>query len=290
MPERKEAGPVSTVLQIRNVKLAEMQILIDWAAAEGWNPGLSDADCFFAADPQGFFVAELAGEPVGCISAVAYGTGFGFIGFYIVRPEYRGLGYGMRLWQAAMDYLGPRNIGLDGVVAQQANYQKSGFQLAYRNIRYVAQNGSKPLATVGVVPLAEVPFEQLAAYDRAMFCFERAAFLQQWISRPRTCARGILRQDRLAGYGVLRACREGCKIGPLFADGPTEAAELFAALTMEQRERPVFLDVPAANLDALALVEKQGMVPVFETARMYTGAPPPSPMSKVFGVTSFELG
>lgn len=281
---------MSETMQIRNVGLHEMQLLVDWAAAEGWNPGLHDTECFFAADPQGFFVGEIAGAPVGCISAVAYGQEFGFIGFYIVRPEYRGQGYGMQLWQAAMRYLGPRNIGLDGVVAQQANYQKSGFKLAYRNIRYVAQNLSKPLATVGVVPLAEVPFEQLVAYDRALFAFDRATFLQQWISSPRTCALGILRQDRLAGYGVLRVCREGCKIGPLFADGPTEAAELFAALTMEQREGPVFLDVPAVNPDALSLVENQGMTPVFETARMYTGAPPPIPLAKLFGVTSFELG
>ena len=281
---------MSTVLQIRNVNLSEMHLLINWAAAEGWNPGLSDAECFFAADSQGFFVAELAGEPVGCISAVAYGTGFGFIGFYIVRPEYRGRGYGMRLWQAAMNYLGPRNIGLDGVVAQQANYQKSGFQLAYRNIRYEMRILNKPSVTVGVVPLAEVPFEQLVAYDRTMFAFDRAVFLQQWISRPGTNARGIIRQGRLAGYGVLRTCREGCKIGPLFADGPTEAAELLAALTMEQREGPVFLDVPAVNPDALALVSNQGMAPVFETARMYTGTPPPVPLMKLFGVTSFELG
>ena len=281
---------MSTVLQIRNVNLSEMHLLINWAAAEGWNPGLSDAECFFAADSQGFFVAELAGEPVGCISAVAYGTGFGFIGFYIVRPEYRGRGYGMRLWQAAMNYLGPRNIGLDGVVAQQANYQKSGFQLAYRNIRYEMRILNKPSVTVGVVPLAEVPFEQLVAYDQTMFAFDRAVFLQQWISRSGTNARGIIRQGRLAGYGVLRTCREGCKIGPLFADGPTEAAELFAALTMEQHEEPVFLDVPAVNPDALALVSNQGMAPVFETARMYTGTPPPVPLMKLFGVTSFELG
>jgi ribosomal protein S18 acetylase RimI-like enzyme len=281
---------MSAILQIRNVKLPEMNLLIDWAAAEGWNPGLSDAECFFAADPQGFFVAELAGEPVGCISAVAYGKEFGFIGFYIVRSEYRGRGYGMQLWQAAMEYLRGRNIGLDGVVAQQANYQKSGFQLAYRNIRYVAKRLNKPLATAGALPLSEVPFEQLAAYDRTMFAFDRTAFLQQWISRPGTCARGILRQGRLAGYGVLRACREGYKIGPLFADGPTEAAALFAALVMEQREGPVFLDVPAINPNALALVSNQGMAPVFETARMYTGAPPPIPLVKLYGVTSFELG
>ena len=127
---------MSETMQIRNVAAQEMQLLANWAAAEGWNPGLHDAECFFAADPQGFFIGEVAGSPVGCISAVAYGQEFGFIGFYIVRPEFRGKGYGIQLWQAAMRYLGPRNIGLDGVVAQQANYQQSGFRLAYRNIRF----------------------------------------------------------------------------------------------------------------------------------------------------------
>jgi len=32
------------------------------------------------------------------------------------------------------------------------------------------------------------------------------------------------------------------------------------------------------------------MKPVFETARMYTGAAPDLPLPKLFGVTSFELG
>jgi hypothetical protein len=26
---------------------------MEWAAAEGWNPGLNDADCFHIADPTG---------------------------------------------------------------------------------------------------------------------------------------------------------------------------------------------------------------------------------------------
>ncbi len=38
--------------------------------------------------------------------------------------------YGVEPWNSW------RTIGLDGVLAQQENYRKSGFQLAYRNIRY----------------------------------------------------------------------------------------------------------------------------------------------------------
>ena len=281
---------MSETMQIRNVAAQEMQLLADWAAAEGWNPGLHDAECFYAADPQGFFIGEVAGSPVGCISAVAYGQEFGFIGFYIVRPEFRGKGYGIQLWQAAMRYLGPRNIGLDGVVAQQANYQQSGFRLAYRNIRFGTEYMNKLQPAPGLVPLAQLPFEQLAAYDRRLFAFERQAFLHCWISRPLVSALGLLQQDRLAGFGVLRACREGHKIGPLFADGPREAEALLAGLTLERQVGPIFLDAPEVNPQAVLLAERAGMKPVFETARMYTKLPPPIPLDKLYGVTSFELG
>ena len=32
---------------------AEVDLAIDWAAGEGWNPGRHDADCFHGADPGG---------------------------------------------------------------------------------------------------------------------------------------------------------------------------------------------------------------------------------------------
>ncbi len=63
---------------------ADVALAVDWAAAEGWNPGLSDAACFRAADPGGFLVGRLDGVPVATISVVRYGTSFAFLGLYIV--------------------------------------------------------------------------------------------------------------------------------------------------------------------------------------------------------------
>jgi len=48
-------------LQIRAMQAHELARHIDWAAQEGWNPGLHDAQAFHGADPQGFLLAELAG-------------------------------------------------------------------------------------------------------------------------------------------------------------------------------------------------------------------------------------
>ena len=121
---------------IRNATRDELDVILDWAAREGWNPGLADTGPFHAADPGGFLIAFMKDEPVGCISVVRYDASFGFLGLYIVRPEHRGRGYGMRLWQAGLAHLQGCTVGLDGVVAQQANYARSGFVYAYRNVRY----------------------------------------------------------------------------------------------------------------------------------------------------------
>lgn len=283
---------MAPALTCRPMRRAELDLAIEWAAAEGWNPGLHDADAFWAADPEGFWLAELGGEPIASVSVVRYGPGFGFLGFYIVRPEWRGQGHGYALWQASMAHLGDRCVGLDGVVAQQDNYRKSGFTLAHRNIRFGAQRATPPVPASGVAvaPAASLPFAALAAYDAACFQAPRDAFLRAWLAQPGHVALAALREGRVAGFGVLRPCRQGAKIGPLFADGPEEAATLFAALAAAAPAGPLFLDVPETHAAAVALAQAAGMAPVFETARMYTRPAPPVRAERIFGITSFELG
>jgi GNAT superfamily N-acetyltransferase len=266
----------------------ELGLALEWAAAEGWNPGLNDAESFYAADPGGFFLGVLGGEPIGCISAVAYDEHFGFLGLYIVKPQYRGRGFGLRLWHAAISYLGDRNVGLDGVVAEQENYKRSGFELAYRNIRQEGVGGG--VEPRGLTDLSLVAFDEIARYDGTAFPASRANFLRRWIRPPQGAALGFLDARELSGYGVIRACRRGFKIGPLFADDPRVADTLFEGLASRAPGAPMFLDTPEANPAAIELAKRRGMAPVFETARMYTREPPRAPMDRCFGVTTFELG
>jgi len=264
-----------------------MDMAVDWAASEGWNPGLYDAGCFHAADPKGFLIGLLGDEPIATISAVRYGKSFGFIGFYLVRPEYRGKGYGIQIWNAGLGYLAGRTIGLDGVVAQQGNYRKSGFALAHRNVRYRGTGGGNFPGGSGVVPLSTIPFDELCAYDRPFFPGDREQFLRAWVDQPRSTALGIRRNRNLAGYGVLRLY----KVGPLFADSQESAEQLFSALKAHAQEgAPVFLDTPAANSAAIDLVKRHKMTAAFETARMYRGESPALPINRLYGVTTFELG
>ncbi|WP_439862238.1 GNAT family N-acetyltransferase [Pseudomonas sp. MBLB4136] len=273
------------------MRRTELDIAIDWAAAEGWNPGQHDADSYYAADPDGFLIGLLGDEPVAVISVVKYGVGFGFLGFYIVKPQYRGQGYGLQIWNAGLAYLAGRTIGLDGVVTQQDNYRKSGFALAHANVRYQGVAGDEPCNDADIVSLTSLPFADLCAYDRAFFPEVRDTFLQAWIAQPESTALGILRDQQLAGYAVLRRCRAGYKVGPLFADTAQLAERLFRALKASAPAgAEIFLDIPANHAAAVDMAQRHDMTVSFETARMYRGAAPAMPIERIFGITSFELG
>ena len=282
---------MSNTLAIRPMQAHDVNLAIDWAAAEGWNPGLHDARCFHAADTGGFLVGLLGGQPVATISVVRYGNAHGFLGLYIVAPGYRGQGLGLQLWQAGMAHLNGRTVGLDGVVAQQDNYRRSGFALAWRNARYEGLGNGAAVVDPQVVPLVSVSWAQLAAYDLPLFGAPREAFLQAWVDQPGSVARGLVVDGELKGYAVLRPCRTGFKIGPLFADTPALAERLFVAMRAQVPNGDRFyLDVPTPQLEAVALAQRHAMQPVFETARMYTGVAPTLPLQRVFGITTFELG
>jgi GNAT superfamily N-acetyltransferase len=275
---------------IRPMRPDEISLAVDWAAAEGWNPGVSDDACFAAVDPEGFFIGEIDGAPVATVSCVNYGASFSFLGFYIVREDLRGRGYGMRIWNAAIAHAGARVIGLDGVTAQQENYKKSGFELAYANVRYGGTVVAPAAPRAEIIALSGVPFEAVEADDATVFPAPRSAFLRAWIGAPGHLGCALMRDGRLAGWGVIRPCRKGFKIGPLVADDRGTAEAVLSALLAKVGGGEIFLDVPAINREAIALAQDFGLAPVFETARMYTGAIPPLRLQRVFGVTSFELG
>jgi hypothetical protein len=142
-----------------------------------------------------------------------------------------------------------------------------------------------------LVPLDNVDFEQLAAYDSKFFAVPRKRFLEGWLQMPESRAVAVMRERKLYGYGVIRRCRRGFKVGPLFANDEKIAETLLLGLSNDVAiGETIFLDVPEVNPAAMRLVEQFRMTKVFETARMYTNAPPAIELEGVFGVTTFELG
>ena len=274
---------------IRKMERADIATAVKWANEEGWQPGINAEAAFTLADENGLFAGILNGEMISCITAVSYNSKYGFIGMYIVKPGFRGKGYGIQTWNAGINYLADHVIGLDGVVAQQENYQQSGLRVAHRNERYQGIFRGRMRAEVS--PLADIPFSEVLSYDRLMFPAERERLLSFWVSGEGVAAKAYVENGQLAGYGVLRPCRGAVRVGPLFANNYRIADVLLDAVTADVTDGTViYLDVPKNNLDALRLAESRGMKPVFETLRMYRGAVPDIRKDNIFGISSFELG
>ena len=278
---------------IYGMQQEDLGFCVEQARREGWNPGLHDMEVFFATDPSGWFKAEdEEGHTIGCISAVAYDAQFGFIGFFVVVPEHRGGRVGVELGLRALDYLGERVIGQDGVFDKVPNYETWGFELAYRNLRYEWKDGKIPEATaLTVKPYEAERLPAILKFDAGLFPCRREVFLERWLAMPEAVVRTVSEGGELAGWGMRRRCVSGHKIGPLLArDAATAQALLRELLGGVEPKEPVYLDVPEINEEAVALAESLGMKPCFGTARMYKNGMPDLDVSRIFGVTSFELG
>jgi ribosomal protein S18 acetylase RimI-like enzyme len=274
---------------VRKMTKDDLKIALSWAEKEGWNPGINDVDNFYIADEGGFLIGELNGNPISCISVVRYNENFNFIGLYIVKPEYRKQGYGLKTWEEAFKLIPHQGAALDGVLQQVSNYEKFGFKSAHSHLRYRGIIEGK--IAEDVVDLKTVDFEKLCHFDSQYFPCYRGNFLQQWINQAEGKGYAILsKEGDILGYGVIRKASEGFKIAPLFSTNKIIAEKLLLALSTYANGANIYLDVPSINQEAISLVESYQMQSMFECVRMYTSVKPNLNWEHIFGVTSLEIG
>lgn len=261
------------------------------ADAEGWEPGLTDADAFYAADPEGFFGLEFDGRIVATISAVRSCDQVTFLGFYIVSPEDRGEGYGKRLWDEVLGRFEGTTLAGDAVPQQVANYESEGFAVAYRNARFtLSEPPDSEVADGEVIEATEVDFDLLVAFDGAHCFGPRPGFLSSWIEGEGRESLVIVGEEgELAGFAASRQTSAGRRVGPVFCHDEAQARALIVTLA-QRAGGGVSLDIPLVNEAAVSLCADLGMERSFETARIYRGEVPELPLTQVFGITSLELG
>lgn len=283
--------------RIREMNSDEIRQLVDWAAEEGWNPGLNDADCFWRLDPEGFLALEEEGQLIGGGAIVRYDESFGFMGLFIVHKSHRCRNLGRKLWYARRDKLLSRlkqggTIGLDAVDAMIPFYEAGGFRQFARQRRFVL---SEPFSGVEkrcpeVVDLQEIDIKLIADFDAGCFPTRREAYLKTWIGQAGAVSLGVVKGDSLKGFGVMRPCLTGWKIGPLFAESSDVAHKLFESFQTKSAGQAIFLDAPDYNPHALDFCKNHQMTEVFGCVRMYNGPVPDLDNDRIFAITTFEVG
>jgi hypothetical protein len=179
----------------------DLEVVLDWAAGENWNPGRHDAAAFEAVDPDGLLIGLVDGEPVAAIACPRYDERFGFVGLYLVRGDHRGSGLACERW---------------------------GYRAEGHTYRY-AGRGPQGAPEADICSLHDVPWGGVLDVDACGFPARRERFLRLWTTQPQGRALALRSEGRVTGYGVLRRCREGYKVGPLFARDRRGAESLLDA-------------------------------------------------------------
>ncbi len=211
----------------------EVSILEGWAADESWNPGRADLGIAWQTDPGAFIALRQDGALAGGGTIFSYDGRFGFMGLFIVRHDLRGRGLGTALWHHRLDRLRERlepgaPIGMDGVFPLVPFYAKGGFVLAYRDLRFDGIAAGE--ADLDAVSLDEVGFDAIDGYDRRYVPAPRSAFLRRWVVQPGGQFAALCEEGAVVGYGVVRPCRSGYRIAPVFADRADLAARIVSHL------------------------------------------------------------
>ncbi len=281
-------------IEFRKLDLSGLQTLVNWAEKEGWNPGPYDAEVYWVTDPDGYYGYLHRDELIGGGSLVSYDEEFGFMGFFIVAPEYRSNGLGRNLWYHRRNTLLSRlkkgaTIGMDGVLAMQDFYAKGGFEIAFRDERHEKFGETFPIHN-NISSITKEDYCDIIEYDKVHFGFSRSKFLIPWLKLQGTFSFKFMENEIIKGMAILRKANHGYKICPLFADNETIAEELYKTCLNSVKNEPVYIDIPMINESAIRLTKKYKTTYVFECARMYYGEPPKINMNNIYGITTFELG
>lgn len=279
--------------EIGQMRAAEATILEQWATAEGWNPGVGDLAFAYGIDPEAFIALRESDELVGGGSIFRHNASTGFMGLFILHPNYRKRGLGSILWHWRRDRLirrlGPKaSIGMDGVLDMVPFYERGGFRRHHLNIRF--QGTAQATAAAGCINLSEKDTEQILALDHECFGSDRAGFVAAWLARPGMLGAGIFEGRRLTGFGIARPSKVGYKIGPLYAQSAQDAEQLLDGLCNRIVGKQVQIDAPDINSAAEAVFRARGWLPVFRCARLYLGTDPNANLGATYGVCSLEFG
>ena len=212
-------------------------------------------------EPEGFWVADDAGQIVGTVGAVDYGR-LAYIALMTVEPGRQSQGLGRRLMEHALAWLGQRGchvVLLDATEKGARLYQTMGFvddAFAYEFVR--EQVASPPTANGHRIERAMAgDLPTIVAFDAPRFGAGRQKlFAALW---PTLGERALVARDasgQLAGYLLAR----DSVLGP-WAAGSSEAAEdlLVAALGLPHRQQPVVM-LPRSNARAIELLSRHGFV------------------------------
>lgn len=232
----------------------DFQEINQWCIDEGWNIGIHDSEIYYKIDPSGHCIAKTnENEKVASLSLIKHSPPFFTLGPFIVHKAYRGQGIGEALWNIAIARMSQEHpdahIALYAVSEQVERYKKAGFVPAIAIQRWYLDSKTSfiPSFHNQCFAITDELIPDVSKYYQAHYVANRELLLKELLLKPETNGLGFMDDNVIKGFGFIRPCVRGFRIGALIADTPEIAQSLIAGLLIFAKRAPVFIDVPGSN-------------------------------------------
>lgn len=281
------------------MKPTDFKEINQWCINEGWNLGISDSETYYNIDPSGHFILK-SDEIMASISLIKHSNHFFTLGPFIVKPSYRQQGVGVVLWDYALarmkDEAPNALIALYAVASQVTRYQKSGFIKQFVNQRWYLKPSelNVPLHQQ-CVPITPENIRAVSLYDEHHYFTNREFIFTDMLKKPNIKGLAYMVDNKIKGFGIIRPCVHGFRLGTLVADSKNIAESLILCLQNYSKGEPVFIDVPEQNLEGISCMTALNAVrkPQEDTVTMIKGTLEPyhkDIWNTHFGLLSLEIG
>ncbi|MFW9800459.1 MAG: GNAT family N-acetyltransferase [Candidatus Thorarchaeota archaeon] len=214
-------------MDIREMTSADLDFAISLTEAEGWSSIKRDFEELLLFDPNGNFVGEEEGVPIGMVCALSYGH-FASIGNLIVVNEFRGQGKGAELMEHAMEYVknkGTDVLMLDSVPAAVPLYERLGFNKVCRSLRLAGR--IEPRRSLKIRPMEGRDLMHILSIDRKHFGASRFLFISNGLAACPEFSSVAEVDNEIVGY-MMGSERHGhVRLAPWIMSAHAELAEEF---------------------------------------------------------------
>ncbi len=248
-----------------------IDFIIEMEREEKWSPGLYDVKCYLDGKNITYYFCMIAGKPVGMISIVENNLIY-FIGSFIVAKAYRGQGYGRLLWDAVVEVLGDKPLGLYAVFSLVPFYARQGFRAGNEVRRFALTNLCSMEREAYLDPLTDAEKLALYRFDQQCTKSNRRDFLSSLLEKPSVFSSIVFDGASPIGYGIVRPAFDHFRVGPLYAVSAGVALSILSSLIGHlcrfrgEEKVTVLIDVPTrplhpSSFSAALRVEEVGVFP-----------------------------
>lgn len=283
------------MIRIREMTLGDVALGMRLKTQAGWNQLEDDWRRMRDMQPDGCFVAEVDGVPVGTTATCIFDS-VAWIAMVLVDADHRSKGIGRAMMTHALAFLdgqGVSTVRLDATPMGQPLYEKLGFVEEYRLTRYDGVLAPPRLPSDSRLRRVQddevFALDPIIDLDRQVTATNRRKLLTRLCLANPGAVRWVESGETLRGYMTVRPGANAVQLGPCIADA--EAGPLLLADAWERFVgRRGFIDVPTENAPAVRLAESMGLKPQRSLVRMTRGVRVKEDIPRLWASSGPELG